>query len=67
MARIEDTGGTITYTIDNCDCGLTGGCWKCQPIHIPSRLNFYEAPYPKFVRESKALIGAYPEWGVMYL
>lgn len=32
MARIEDTGGNVTYTIDNCDCGLTGGCARCQPI-----------------------------------
>jgi len=35
MARIEDTVGNVTYTIPNCDCGLTGGCEKCQPIHIP--------------------------------
>lgn len=41
MARIEDTAGNVTYTIPNCDCGLTGGCWKCQPIHIP----FNAIPY----------------------
>ena len=48
--RIEDTAGNITYIIPNCDCGLTGGCEKCQPIHIPKynghtlaeKLNFYE-------------------------
>lgn len=34
MARIEDTAGNVTYTIPDCDCGLTGGCEKCQPIHI---------------------------------
>ena len=34
MARIEDTVGNVTYTIPNCDCGLTGGCEKCQPINI---------------------------------
>ncbi len=41
MARIEDTAGNVTYTIPNCDCGLTGGCWKCQPLHIP----FIVTPY----------------------
>lgn len=74
--RIEDTGGNVTYTIDNCDCGFTGGCNKCQPVHITNNYKpsprfgpnvFYEAPYPKFVRESMALIDAHPEWGVKYL
>jgi len=32
--RIEDTVGSVTYTIPCCDCGLTSGCDKCQPIHI---------------------------------
>lgn len=32
--RIEDTAGNATYTIPNCDCGLTGGCDKCQPIKL---------------------------------
>jgi len=32
MARIEDTAGNVTYTIPNCDCGLTGGCEKCKPL-----------------------------------
>ena len=41
MARIEDTGGIVTYTIPNCDCGLTGGCWMCQPLHVP----FIGTPY----------------------
>lgn len=35
MAKIEDTVGNVTYTIPNCDCGLTGGCDKCQPLCIP--------------------------------
>lgn len=35
MARIETTGGDVYYTIPYCDCGLTGGCEKCQPIYIP--------------------------------
>ena len=33
--RIEDTSGKVTYLITNCDCGLTGGCDKCQPIYFP--------------------------------
>jgi len=28
------TGGSVTYTTENCDCGLTGGCKKCRPVHI---------------------------------
>ncbi len=47
MARIEDTGGNVTYTIDDCDCGLTGGCWKCQPVHIPQSKVTY-IPSPRF-------------------
>lgn len=34
MARIETTGGDVYYTIPNCDCGLTGGCEKCQPLKV---------------------------------
>lgn len=30
--QYETTGGDIIITIPNCDCGLTGGCEKCQPI-----------------------------------
>lgn len=30
--QYETTGGDIILTIPNCDCGLTGGCEKCQPI-----------------------------------
>jgi len=42
--RIEDTGGNVTYTIDDCDCGLTGGCNKCQPLHIPNSNITYSFP-----------------------
>lgn len=48
MARIEDTAGNVTYTIPNCDCGLTGGCEKCRPIHIPKHKSvryIYPEPY----------------------
>ena len=31
----EDTAGNATYTIPSCDCGLTGGCEKCQPMPTP--------------------------------
>lgn len=46
MARIEDTAGNVTYTIPNCDCGLTGGCEKCQPICIP-KYNRIEYIFPE--------------------
>ena len=62
--RIEDTGGNITYTIDNCDCGLTGGCWKCQPIRISWMSNFYGLSYPEFDRAGKPLIDTRLECGV---
>jgi len=37
----RDTAGKIYYElIDECDCGLTGGCEKCKPyfneIHKPT-------------------------------
>ncbi len=60
MARIEDTGGNITYTIDDCDCGLTGGCWKCQPIHI--------RPYPyenRFMDDKENALRVSP-YGVLF-
>jgi len=31
MAMLKDTGGNVCYAIPYCDCGLTGGCEKCQP------------------------------------
>ena len=40
MAKIETTGGQVTITIDNCNCGLTGGCWKCRPIILSKPLNY---------------------------
>lgn len=47
MARIEDTAGNVTYTIPNCDCGLTGGCEKCQPIYTPKHSEIeYVFPEP---------------------
>jgi len=56
MARIETTGGDVYYTIPNCDCGLTGGCSKCQDIPR-SRYTGYECPDPtdwrKEIDESK--------------
>ncbi len=33
--RIEDTAGNIYLKDFNCDCGLTGGCERCQTIFIP--------------------------------
>jgi len=59
MARIETTGGDVYYTIPNCDCGLTGGCSKCQPgyrIVLENRYTKYECPDPtdwKEIDESK--------------
>jgi len=41
------TDGTVIYTIDNCDCGLTAGCKKCQPIII--KPDYYSNP--KAVRD----------------
>jgi len=44
-------------------------CCKCHEYiqTMAENLGFYEAPYPKFVREQQALIDAHPEWGVKYL
>ncbi len=68
MARIEDTGGNITYTIDNCDCGLTGGCWKCQPIRISrygcDGFNFPELHEEAFMDEN--LKDFYRKKGLLY-
>ena len=53
MARIETTGGDVYYTIPNCDCGLTGGCSKCQPGY---RIVLEKCPDPtdwKEIDESK--------------
>ena len=30
--RIDTTGNRINEMVPNCDCGLTGGCKKCQPL-----------------------------------
>jgi len=30
-----DTAGNVYLSIHNCDCGLTGGCPKCQTIVLP--------------------------------
>ena len=43
--KTETTGGDVYYTIPNCDCGLTGGCPKCQ--NVPrSRYTEYAPPEP---------------------
>ena len=47
MARIESTGGDVCITVDNCDCGLTGGCEKCQPIHFSTTENVVTTFIPK--------------------
>lgn len=48
-----------------------GSLWCCKCLDYiqitADRLGFYEAPYPKFVREQRALIDAHPEWGIRYL
>ncbi len=46
--RIEDTAGNVTYTFSNCDCGLTGGCEKCQPLYIPKHSVVEYKPSPRF-------------------
>ena len=48
--QYETTGGDIIITIPNCDCGLTGGCEKCQPIIIsknPTIITFLSQPLPQ--------------------
>ena len=44
--RIEDTAGNVAYIIPYCDCGLTGGCEKCQPLHMPE-YNAIEYVFPE--------------------
>lgn len=44
MARIETTDGDVYYTKPNCDCGLTGGCDRCQPILMQRFRNLDLAP-----------------------
>jgi len=39
--RSEDTAGNTTYTIPYCDCGLTGGCNKCQPIKLAMQFRIF--------------------------
>jgi len=66
------TGGDIIITIPNCDCGLTGGCEKCQPriLHKTPEV-VYTPPnrfsYPLYVTQKKAEVDAHPEWGIKYL
>jgi hypothetical protein len=31
MAKITSADGTVTISIDNCKCGLAGGCDLCRP------------------------------------
>ena len=62
MAIIEDTGGNITITIDDCACGATGGYWKCQPIHYPP----FQNAMPRFI-ERRSIPFTYQEWGVKYI
>lgn len=44
-------------------------CCKCHEYiqTAAERLGFYEVPYPKFVREQKALIVRSPRMGINYL
>ena len=44
MAVIETTGGDTIITIPNCDCGLTGGCERCQPIVLPKHPTTFTFP-----------------------
>ncbi len=45
--RTEDTAGNV-YIPSNCDCGLTGGCWKCNPSIVINIPEYYYFPqyYP---------------------
>jgi hypothetical protein len=77
--EIVDTAGNKTFFVEGCTCcsmstgGVhelgcpyyKGGHYKPSPRFDPA--TFYEAPYPKFVREQMALVDAHPEWGVSYL
>lgn len=40
--RIEDTAGNVTYTIPYCECGLTGGCEKCQPMKLAMQHRIFD-------------------------
>ena len=33
--RYDTAGNPIYEPIPNCDCGLTGGCEKCNPYLFP--------------------------------
>ena len=33
--KIDTAGNQIIEPIQNCDCGLTGGCQKCNPNNFP--------------------------------
>ena len=46
--RYKTTGGDIIITIPNCDCGLTGGCIKCQPIILKKHIDTFVIPTPRF-------------------
>ena len=40
--RYDTAGNKIEEMIPNCDCGLTGGCEKCNP-------NLYKITLPSFI------------------
>lgn len=67
MAVIETTSGDKIIIIPNCDCGLTGGCAKCQPIFIPrypSVILIKPSRYEEYVSYRKAEIVVHLEWGI---
>ena len=40
MVMVSTTDGRIIITIDQCSCGLTGGCEKCRPIILLKPQNY---------------------------
>ena len=47
---VEDTGGNVTYAIPYCECGLTGGCDRCQPSGCRDNI-FSELDEDRFMDE----------------
>ena len=47
-----DTAGNPVLTIVHCDCGLTGGCEKCQPQNFPCREEHYYYIFPETHEEN---------------
>lgn len=43
--RTSLTNGTVIIYADICECGLTGGCNKCQPITIPYIIPYQDNRY----------------------